>query len=74
MKGLGDETEAMRGEKIPLQVVEVPNPETHQDVEALHIAPTEEWDTLIAEFEGETNEKAPSRRRARSKAAKKTGK
>jgi hypothetical protein len=71
MKGLGDETELMRGKRIPLQVILVPNPETREEVDALHIAPTEEWETLIEEFDGESDGETSARRRTRKKTTRK---
>lgn len=47
MKGLGDETNSWHGQQIALQVALVQNPETKEDVEALHVAPSDKWESHI---------------------------
>lgn len=65
MKRLGKETETMVGERIALKVEPETNPETKAEVDALHIAPTEEWDEIFREYDGE--ETTSTRRRSARK-------
>lgn len=69
MKGLGSETEAMKGKRIALHVKSEVNPETKTEGDVLHIAPVEEWGTLIAEYdeENEATTTRPRRKRAARK-------
>lgn len=68
MKGVGAETETMPGKRIALVVTPTVNPDTKEEVDALHIAPTEEWDTLMEEYDGaDGNDGKKKKRRAASR-------
>lgn len=65
MKRLGKETAPMIGQRIALKVEPETNPETKAEVDALHIAPTEEWDAIFGEYDEE--ESPATRKRAARK-------
>lgn len=62
MTGLGSETDKWRGVQIPLHVVPTTNPETKEEVEALHVAPYAQWDELLGDAASATKKTTRRRR------------
>jgi|SRR6267142_6381970 len=46
---LGDETDGWTAKKIPLIVEPTNNPQTGEEVEALHVAPAARWKEILAD-------------------------
>jgi hypothetical protein len=51
MSQLGDDSDNWIGKKIPLIVEPANNPQTGDEVEALHVAPAAQWKELLADVE-----------------------
>ncbi len=65
MERLGDETTAWVGAQVPLIVEAANNPQSDEEVMALHVAPVSKWDEILAEVNGEIETTKPRRRRAK---------